>query len=442
MNFRGQAGNQHHTCPKKRAKTGQHWKACLALVVVVLSPQLQFAVASWSGETHQTVRTRHMHDSAHLHLEVKQLAVQQEAQKVAVVNTIGFHNEVYAALLYSFQQAGGDAEAFVELPATNNIQEVLHWYKKPFQSHKDFLPQACSYDVVVIATFPEHHTNFLRELRDKSCEGQQLVLMVHNPDTVLTPEPGGALSPVSLMHPNDTHVLTLVPRMVVDTRANLVSMGMHVPVSSFVPVFPVSLECSPEELAAQKDTNKDPYLCDQAERHGFVLQGLFQSHRRNYHSVFEGLAANQELMNSSGFHLTLIGQGQLDLPEALQGKVSIHTRLPYKAYYRYIRQAIAVLPAFASEVYYNKKSSSSVAAAVVCSTPVFANQRLLTAYPYLSKSSVYFMEDREDDVAAMLRLLAMPQAEVQAHIGALQKAEEELFHDNERTAAGMEGSCF
>ena len=54
-------------------------------------------------------------------------------------------------------------------------------------------------------------------------------------------------------------------------------------------------------------------------------------------------------------------------------------------YYRTIRASLAVVPAFASDVYYTKKASSSVAAAMVCGTPLLADRELLAHYPYLSK---------------------------------------------------------
>ena len=44
---------------------------------------------------------------------------------MAIINTVGFHNEVYTALLWSFQRAGGNVTAFVETTATWQIQDVL-----------------------------------------------------------------------------------------------------------------------------------------------------------------------------------------------------------------------------------------------------------------------------------------------------------------------------
>ncbi|MCJ1427022.1 hypothetical protein MMC29_004925, partial [Sticta canariensis] len=48
-----------------------------------------------------------------------------EATKVAVVNQVGFHNEVYSALIWSFQRAGANVTAFVDTMSTWQIEEVL-----------------------------------------------------------------------------------------------------------------------------------------------------------------------------------------------------------------------------------------------------------------------------------------------------------------------------
>ena len=54
-------------------------------------------------------------------------------------------------------------------------------------------------------------------------------------------------------------------------------------------------------------------------------------------------------------------------------------------YYRAIRASLAVVPAFASDIYYTKKASSSVAAALIVGTPLLADEQLLKHYTYLSK---------------------------------------------------------
>ena len=50
-----------------------------------------------------------------------------------------------------------------------------------FEEYSDFINHACTYKVVVFATFPEHHLDLANMLADKACPGQQMMLIVHNP---------------------------------------------------------------------------------------------------------------------------------------------------------------------------------------------------------------------------------------------------------------------
>ncbi len=54
-----------------------------------------------------------------------------------------------------------------------------------------------------------------------------------------------------------------------------------------------------------------------------------------------------------------------------------------------MQDAVAVLPAFASNVYYTSKASSTVATAITCGTPLLADDELLAAYSYLPKDAVF-----------------------------------------------------
>lgn len=44
---------------------------------------------------------------------------------VAIVNGVGYHTEVYTALLWSFQQAGASSTAFVEKDSNAGIQDAI-----------------------------------------------------------------------------------------------------------------------------------------------------------------------------------------------------------------------------------------------------------------------------------------------------------------------------
>ena len=126
---------------------------------------------------------------------------------------MAFHTEVYCALLWSFVGAGVDAEAFVDLQATARVEDVIRswcsfhtltfmlqqheyevlvtrWrvshsaygrYSKPFQAHQDFLGQACDFNLVVFATFPENHIGLAQQAAQSGCSNQRFLMVVHNP---------------------------------------------------------------------------------------------------------------------------------------------------------------------------------------------------------------------------------------------------------------------
>ena len=57
---------------------------------------------------------------------------------------------------------------------------ICHRYKLPFQPYEGFLGQACAFDVVVFATFPEHHLALAERIAQQECPGQRMVGVMHN----------------------------------------------------------------------------------------------------------------------------------------------------------------------------------------------------------------------------------------------------------------------
>jgi hypothetical protein len=78
----------------------------------------------------------------------------------------------------------------------------------------------------------------------------------------------------------------------------------------------------------------------------------------------------------------------------------------WQEYYRAIQGTLAVLPAFASPVYLTRKASSSVAAAVICGTPLLADAALLQAYSYLPPRAVFETTADERLAVAVSRIAA------------------------------------
>lgn len=150
------------------------------------------------------------------------VAVKSSRPSVAVINGVGFHTEVYCALLWSLVQANVNISAHVLTNTISGIDTVISgWWaprtiwlpaaspransrtdartagccrwSEPFQEYESFLSVACDYSAVVFATFPDQHGQMAEQLANK-CPGQKLVFVVHNSQELL--RKGALLAPL------------------------------------------------------------------------------------------------------------------------------------------------------------------------------------------------------------------------------------------------------
>ncbi|KAF6767057.1 hypothetical protein PSEUBRA_002205 [Kalmanozyma brasiliensis GHG001] len=148
----------------------------------------------------------------------------------------------------------------------------------------------------------------------------------------------------------------------------------------------------------------------------FVIQGNFESGRRDYNAVFqrfgEGLAslpAGTSKAEKPG--LVLIGSGKpLKIPANLADNVDMHMNLEYPAFYKTLGQSSVLLPAFASPLYFIKKASSTINAAIIGGTIIIGDQKMLDAYTFLDEEIVFKTLPGESDVQAAMRYLALDKA--------------------------------
>ncbi len=76
-------------------------------------------------------------------LHVNPAAPPGQQPKVAILNAVPFHNEVYTALLHAALRAGADVTAFVRSDATEGLEAVIgHWLNKPLRPWQ-VLPRRC-----------------------------------------------------------------------------------------------------------------------------------------------------------------------------------------------------------------------------------------------------------------------------------------------------------
>ena len=177
----------------------------------------------------------------------------------------------------------------------------------------------------------------------------------------------------------------------------------NVSIHAFPPVFPVALPAS-----TQFDLHAGIQL---------AMQGDYSSDRRNYTSVFELLASVTRKIETATegqgtVSLHLIGHGEEPaVPDAIRARVSFDENLLYHDFYTILSHQFAVLPAFASETYYDRKASSSIPAALIAGAPVVASQRLLDAYTYLPREAVWLSREGESEMQVIERVVGEGQGE-------------------------------
>ncbi|KDQ54574.1 hypothetical protein JAAARDRAFT_60558 [Jaapia argillacea MUCL 33604] len=141
-----------------------------------------------------------------------------------------------------------------------------------------------------------------------------------------------------------------------------------------------------------------------------VVQGFFDPDRRDYKRLFNELIkvilespriwGYQEYPERTGsfdaildsslppFQLNLIGGGYLEVPPILKNVVRIHESLDYPEFYALMEQMDIVLPAFASNTYFDNVASSTVAMAIECNVPLLVTRRFRESYNYANDERV------------------------------------------------------
>ena len=173
------------------------------------------------------------------------------------------------------------------------------------------------------------------------------------------------------------------------------------PIKPFAPVFPVNLPKLPKIADADKGEL------------GFGLQGLYESSRRNYKTIFSNLqnfidsrSSERDEKVNSNITLHLLGTGtHPEVPSGLTSHVNFDESLDYDEYYSILSRTFALHPDFANEQYLDRKASSTVPAGLIGGTPLVATREILAAYSYLPEDAVYLQKTDETEFDVIGRVL-------------------------------------
>lgn len=351
------------------------------------------------------------------HVDVSEPA-QVSSKKVAILNAAGAHDEVVVSILYTLMQIPEfEVDLFFSSPRYGIEGIISQFYEKPllqpflFNFHYQQHPDP---DIVILASCDASDmwlaASALQEMAGRNPD-LSIMCIAHNPQSIqdlhqqLLPfAEKGLLTMVGL----SPHVVDYIKETrLVQMAQDINPVFGKVPTFLFVPTFDYRL---PDSCATSGNTEEN-VACTNA----FVVQGLFETGRRDYGALFEHLqskiTSNEEDWND--FHLLLLGQGSpFDLEEPLKSHVSTYNDLPYLDYYDKIHHSLALLPAFASDAYLVYKASSSIGASLLTGVPMIADQQLLNSYRHLTRDGVYFQYDGEHFVDTVERIRKLSVAEM------------------------------
>ncbi|KAL7414568.1 hypothetical protein BDY24DRAFT_440530 [Mrakia frigida] len=155
-----------------------------------------------------------------------------------------------------------------------------------------------------------------------------------------------------------------------------------------------------------------------------IIQGNFETARRNYIEVFADLEAEIALDPSAwgylppasssapfvpastrnNFVLHLAGNGNADfIPSRLSKHVvKVHKGLSYPDFFSLMGSMDVVLPSFtATGSYYDHQASSTVAMAMQCEVPLLVTPRILRAYSYLTSATTILRPPTIGEIQAL-----------------------------------------
>ena len=169
------------------------------------------------------------------------------------------------------------------------------------------------------------------------------------------------------------------------------------PIELFVPVFPVP-DLQSEESGPENGEEADK------EEVAFAMQGginLGRDYSRIIGLVDDFLHSNA---TSPSVDLTLhiIGsttgpESDISVPDSAADHIFFDKDLDYLDYYAYLSRKTALLPAFALKDFLSVKASSSIPASVIAGIPLVATREILGAYAYLEEGDVYVQEKGETE---------------------------------------------
>ena len=380
--------------------------------------------------------------------------------KVAIVESMGWHDEVYAAFVHAFgSQPDLQLSLFFENPRWG-MPEVL----KNFRLNAS-LPQYVYHDTraldiaepdIIVSTTCEYDIRNLIERLDALFEKKKTYLFctAHYANEWNYRHEWLEPSLTKWVEAGLMTILTLSPHVQegfhkagwglnrwgsLEMPSSATQTGERdernkvtntttpwPPIEVFVPVFPVH----DFKREAQGSGNSK-------EKVAFAIQGGVNA-ARNYTRIInylEDLVHSESLSHlRNDVSLHIIGSDSEDskliVPASVSDHVFFDQDLDYIAYYTYLSEKSALIPAFAEEDFLTVKSSSSIPASVIAGIPLVATKDILRSYSYLTAEDVYVQEDHETELDVMTRIVKGSDKERRRKIARVASMRDRIIKNN------------
>lgn len=334
------------------------------------------------------------------------MGYEREPVRISILESVGVHDEVAAALVHAF---GGQ----------ENSELSLYFLRQRY-GMEDIMS---NFSLVAPVTVLNSSTSFGASMQElpppdilvsTTCE---LDLERHGIQAIRGLLANATTHLFCVMHHADhwvegKHVREIKP-WVEEERVDFIALSQHtgdfllnntvpqwnsnatITARTFPPVFPV------------KHPEPNP-----AGELSLAMQGDYSSGRRDYKGIFNHLGTVIRKVNEStaqdnkNVSLHVIGHGKPpEVPEAVRSNVVFDHDLSYPDFYAILSRAYAMVPAFASDTYLDRKASSTVPASLIAGAPMVASEEILAAYSYLPRDAVWISQPGEDEMDVIERVI-------------------------------------
>jgi hypothetical protein len=363
-------------------------------------------------------------------------AQEQAGLRISLVETGGSHQEVTAALVYAFGSQKNSTISLFFAEQRYGMEKIINEFKlsSPIASTKsssDFknavresLPPQ-----VLISTTCELDIVRLAESFEVLLAGGKTYLfcVIHHADRWAKSEAADKVRPWVEKQLVDFVALSAHTAQFLQTESIAKwDYDSNVTVQVLPPVFPVNI---PEPLDGSDPENKL----------SLAMQGDYDASRRDYAGIFEQLGdivenakniSQGKKTTSPEVALHLIGHGSRPpVPEVVEQQTVFDENLSYIDFYALLSRSFALLPAFASKEYFDRKASSSVPASMIGGVPLVASEELLKAYSYLPRDAAWVSHPGEGEMDVIRRVIHLADEHAKKR-GIIQAACQSLVKEN------------